>query len=171
MWKIQLSLNNAVSTATEMSPETMMFGYALPMRATTLIQLDCTTQQENEGGTPRLPLRIRANQVKDMAAKQQSQLDKRNDKLRNNHAAVSSGDLVLKQVVQHSTVGAKHLTSRPCPWTATPHLLTQEAPVARRKGPESVYLLREFLSRAQKKLIPPALSVWSKKPPPSTRTR
>ena len=48
--KIQLSMYNAVSTATDMSPETMMFGYPLPLRATTLIQLDCPSQQELEGG-------------------------------------------------------------------------------------------------------------------------
>ena len=106
MKKIQLSLNNAVSIAIEMSPETMMFGYALPMRSTTLIQMDCTTQQENEGGIPRLPLRIRANQVKDMTSKRQSQLDKRNENLRENQYQV--GDLVLKQVMQHTTVGTRH---------------------------------------------------------------
>ena len=50
LWKVQLSMNNAVS------PETMMFGYPLPLRATTLIQLDCPAQQEQEGGIQRLPL-------------------------------------------------------------------------------------------------------------------
>ena len=99
-------MNNAVSTATDMSPETMMFGYPLPLRATTLIQLDCPSQQELEGGTSRLPLRIRANQIKDMAAKQQPLLERQNEKLRKNEYQV--GDLVLKQIMQHSTVGTKH---------------------------------------------------------------
>ena len=76
------------------------------MRATTFIQLNCPTQEENEGGTPRLQLRIRAHQMKDMAAKQQSQLDKQNNRLRSNQYQV--GDLVLKQVMQHSTVGTRH---------------------------------------------------------------
>ena len=99
-------MNNAVSTATDMSPETMMFGYPLPLRATSLIQLDCPSQQEIEGGTYRLPLRVRAHQIKDKATKHQSLLDKQNDKLRTNEYQV--GDLVLKQVMQHSTVGTRH---------------------------------------------------------------
>ena len=101
LWKIQLSMNNAVSTATDMSPETMMFGYPLPLRATSLIQLDCPSQQEIEGGTSRLPLRVRAHQISDKATRQQSQLDRQNEKLRANEYQV--GDLVLREVMQHST--------------------------------------------------------------------
>ena len=123
LWKIQLSLNNAVSTATEMSPETMMFGYALPMRSTTLIQMDCTAQQENEGGTPRLPLRIRANQVKDMTSKRQAKLDKKNENLRENQYQV--GDLVLKQVMQHTTVGTRHALE--CKYTGPYEIISIES--------------------------------------------
>ena len=42
------------------------------------------------------------------------------------------------------TVGAKPLTNPRCFWTTTPHLLTQEAPVATRKGPKSANLLRKY---------------------------
>ena len=89
-----------------MSPETMMFGYPLPLRSTSLIQLDCPSQQEIEGGTSRLPLRVRAHQISDKASRHQSQLDKQNEKLRANEYQV--GDLVLKEVMQHSTAGTRH---------------------------------------------------------------
>ena len=100
-----------------------MFGYALPLRSTTLIQMDCTSQQENEGGTPRLPLRVRANQVKDMTSKRQSQLDKKNEKLRENQYQV--GDLVLKQVMQHTTVGTRHALE--CRYTGPYEIISIES--------------------------------------------
>ena len=44
--------------------------------------------------------------MKDMATKHQAQLDKKNTMLRHNEYQV--GDLVLKQVMQHSRTGTKH---------------------------------------------------------------
>ena len=49
--------------------------------------------------------------------------------------------LCCKWVPNRRTVGAKPFNNRLCQCTPTPHLLTQEAPVARRQRPESVYLL------------------------------
>ena len=40
LWQIQQSLNKAVSTASNMSPEMIMYGYELPLRANQLILLD-----------------------------------------------------------------------------------------------------------------------------------
>ena len=42
-----------------------------------------------------------------------------------------------------STVRSKPLTNRRCQWKPTPYLLTKEAPVPRRQGPESVLLPRK----------------------------
>ena len=99
LWQVQQSLNKAVSTALDMSLEMIMFEYELPLRANQLILLDCPQQEEQEGGLPRLPMRIRHNQLKDMQDKHKTNPEQRNEKLRNNSYKV--GDLVLKQTCNH----------------------------------------------------------------------
>ena len=104
IWKIQHSLNKAVSVATNMSPEMAMFGHEIPLRKTTII-----SQHSIHDHNPlqsRLPLIARQTLLQQRVQAQQSRLTQQNQTRTSNTYAI--GDIVWKRIMQRTGPGVKH---------------------------------------------------------------
>ena len=105
IWKMQHSLNKAISTATGMSPEMAMFGHEIPLRKTTLLQRVDQTEQQNPMAT-RIPFEARKAILAKHLRAQQSRLDQQNETRQEN--SFQKGDIVWKRIMQRSGPGTRH---------------------------------------------------------------
>jgi len=112
LWRISSQINSAVSTATRLSPEMIMFGHELQNHDNP-IGINMNLHTDNSQGPGTVPFLVRTQAAEQTrATRQNSQLMGQNKNLRDNE--YQEGQLVWRIISQHQTDGGRKALSPSC---------------------------------------------------------
>ena len=107
LWKVELQMNAYISSATNLSPEMLIFGHEAQKTLQDILQINYLLKKETFEDHEKLPIDTRIEIIKQASAGRQSQLDKRNLKLAGPKFQV--GDIVWKKTMQPASgLGLRH---------------------------------------------------------------